>query len=68
MGTTSHLRVKDVADLLGCSVSTVWSWVRKGYLPRPYRIGSRFSFWNQQDIENSLNKFLSVSDKEASHG
>ncbi len=46
-----RIRVKEVAQLLGCSVSTVWSWVRKGYLPPPQRVGRRFSFWLREEIE-----------------
>lgn len=51
----NRLRVKEVAFLLGCSVSTVWAWVKKGYLPPPHRIGTRFSFWLREEVEGVAN-------------
>lgn len=46
-----RIRVREVAALLGCSISTVWAWTRKGYLPQPQRIGRRFTFWLRADIQ-----------------
>lgn len=48
---TPRIRVREVASILGCTVSTVWAWVKKGYLPQPYRIGNRFTYWLRSDIE-----------------
>lgn len=45
-----RIRVKEVAYILGCSVSTVWAWVRAGIIPQPMRVGSRFSFWLREEI------------------
>lgn len=45
-----RIRVKEVANILGCSVSTVWAWARAGYLPQPKRVGSRFSYWRRDEI------------------
>lgn len=46
-----RIRVKAVAQLLDCSVSTVWAWVKKGLLPPPHRVGTRFSYWLKAEIE-----------------
>lgn len=46
-----RIRVKEVAQILGCGVSTVWAWARAGYIPQPMKVGSRFSFWLRNDIE-----------------
>lgn len=46
-----RIRVKEVARILGCGVSTVWAWVKKGYVPKPQRVGSRFTYWLRADIE-----------------
>lgn len=46
-----RIRVKTVARILGCSVSTVWAWVKKGYLPPPRKVGTRFSYWLKSEIE-----------------
>lgn len=48
--TTPRIRVKEVAELLNCSVSTVWAWVKNGHLPRPHRVGNRFTYWLRADI------------------
>lgn len=45
-----RIRVKEVAHILGCSISTVWAWVRAGIIPQPTRVGSRFSFWLREEI------------------
>lgn len=45
-----RIRVKEVARILGCSVSTVWAWVRAGLIPQPTRVGTRFSFWLREEI------------------
>jgi len=44
------LRRKDVAKLLGVKVSTIDSWLAKGYLPRPMRLG-RLPVWDKAEIE-----------------
>lgn len=46
-----RIRVQEVAHILGCGVSTVWAWVRRGHIPPPKRVGSRFSFWLRSEIE-----------------
>lgn len=46
-----RIRVKEVAHILGCSVSTVWAWARAGLIPQPTRVGSRFSFWLREEIQ-----------------
>ena len=45
-----RIRVNEVARILGCSVSTVWAWVRAGLIPQPTRVGTRFSFWLREEI------------------
>lgn len=46
-----RMRVREVAKRLGCSVSTVWAWVKKGYLPKPRKVGTKFSYWLRSEIE-----------------
>lgn len=49
------LRAKDVANILGCSESSVWSWARKNpAFPKPKRFGQRFTFWTMESIEAFL--------------
>lgn len=51
VSTSPRIRVREVSQLMGCSVSTVWSWVRRGLLPEPHRVGTRFSYWIRSEIE-----------------
>lgn len=51
MYESPRIRVKEVAALLGCSVSTVWSWTKRGIIPAPQRVGPRFTYWLRSDIE-----------------
>lgn len=53
-----RIRVKEVARILGCSVSTVWAWSKAGLIPRPTRVGNRFTFWLRDEILNyAINKY-----------
>ena len=51
MNESPRIRVKEVAALLGCSVSTVWAWSKRGIIPAPQRVGPRFTYWLRGDIE-----------------
>lgn len=46
-----RIRVKEVSKILGCAVSTVWAWANKGYIPKPRRVGPKFSFWLRSEID-----------------
>ena len=62
-----RIRVKDVAKILDCSVSTVWSWVKNGYIPEPYRVGSRFTYWLRADIEKIARGVQAKTDNDELH-
>jgi excisionase family DNA binding protein len=47
------LNVKEVAELFGCGVSTIWRWTQNGILPRPIRIGG-ITRWHRNEIEKVL--------------
>ena len=47
------MRPTDVALYYNIAVNTVWRWLKIGILPEPTRIGSRFTFWKREDIENT---------------
>lgn len=55
-----RIRVKEVAALLNCSVSTVWAWAKKGIIPAPQRIGPRFTYWLRADIETAATADLNT--------
>jgi len=54
MAETYSIRIRDkeVAVILGCGKSTVWSWVktRPGF-PQPRREGRRCTYWLRSEVE-----------------
>lgn len=47
------LTVKEVADLLRCSVATVWNWSAQGLIPRPVKIGGA-TRWRKSDLTRKV--------------
>ena len=53
-----RIRDREVAAILGCCKSTVWSWAksRPGF-PQPRREGLRYTYWLRHEVENyALNR------------
>lgn len=48
------LNVKEVAALLGASVSTIWRWSKEGTMPKPMKFGVQITRWKKSDLENFL--------------
>ncbi len=48
------LDVREVAQILGIAVRTVWRLSATGELPAPVRIGARIVRWRLSDIEQYL--------------
>lgn len=47
------LRVGEVADILGCSKSTVWRQSSAGILPAPIKIGHT-ARWSEHEIQETI--------------
>lgn len=69
MSSTKQLiRVKEVAELLGFGVSTIWRKVKEDpSFPRPHKISERITVWQLSEILNWINVQCSNS-KEDSNG
>jgi prophage regulatory protein len=50
------LRVRDVVVRVPVSKSTWWAWVRKGYAPRPIRVGENVTCWRESEINAFIEK------------
>lgn len=51
----SYLNIKEVADFLRVSESTVERWQRQGVLPPFYQITPRSErFWNPKELESMI--------------
>jgi predicted DNA-binding transcriptional regulator AlpA len=49
------LNVKEVSELVGLGVSTVWKQVRKGNFPAPIKIGGA-TRWRRIDLETLFSR------------
>ena len=54
MAKVKLLRVKEVAEMLGIGVSTVWHYVKIGKLPKPIKFGDRAPAWRLSELEEWL--------------
>ena len=69
--TRQKLRIRDceVAAILGCCKSTVWSWVksRPGF-PQPRREGARYTYWLRHEVESyALNGITKINEVRNGH-
>jgi excisionase family DNA binding protein len=47
----SHYRPKDIAALFGVHLRTVYTWIAKGDLPAPSKLGPKILFWPKEQID-----------------
>ena len=45
------LRVKQVSELTGIAVSTIWKYVRLEQFPKPFKLSMRVTVWKNNEIE-----------------
>jgi len=45
-----YLRVKAVAQTCAVSVTTIWTKVRAGTFPKPFKLGPRTTVWDAADV------------------
>ncbi|MDP1523303.1 AlpA family transcriptional regulator [Methylotenera sp.] len=48
-------RVKQLAELLNVSKSSIWGWVKLGSFPQPIKLATNVTAWREVDICNWLN-------------
>jgi prophage regulatory protein len=49
---TKILRARDVAERLGCNVTTVYRWASSGSFPKQIRLSSACVGWREDEIES----------------
>lgn len=64
MNSRPLLTVADVSDLTGFSVRTIYDMVNDGRIPKPRKIGPRFTRWLRADIEQWINDGCPTSTSE----
>ena len=48
---TRFLRIPDVVKKTGLGKSTIWLWVKEGKFPKPIKLSSRVTVWEESNIE-----------------
>ena len=56
MAEIRYLKVKELAQRLGVSRSTIWEWSRTGKLPKPVKLGDAVTRWRSDEVEAALEK------------
>ena len=59
--TTSWMRDRDIAALIGCSRRHVWFLVSAGRIPRPVKISTRCARWPREVIADALTKLANAN-------
>ena len=50
------INVREVAELLGVNVRTIWRLSQRGEIPAPIRLGSRILRWRLADLREHLDR------------
>lgn len=56
------LRPKAVAERLGIARVTLFQWVQKGKFPKPTKLSTKVSVWDETAVEDWLNAKKEVQD------
>jgi prophage regulatory protein len=65
METKKFLRAKEVAQMLGIGISTVWYYVKIGNLPEPIRLGKRVTVWKLSDLNEWMEERIGQGEERA---
>ena len=47
-----YIRLQDVMRKTGIAKSTIWLWVKEDKFPKPIKLSSRITVWDESEIEN----------------
>lgn len=47
-------RSRELKQLLGLPLSTIYDWMKRGEFPKPIKIGKRAVAWKKEDIDRWL--------------
>ncbi len=50
----AYVNIQTVKALFGCSSATVWREVKRGHIPKPYKLSIRTTRWNVGELRTSL--------------
>ena len=55
-----YMRVKQVAEALGISKSSVWRWTNESKLPQPIKLTNRTTVWRSVEVEAAIEKLAAA--------
>ncbi|WP_273688394.1 helix-turn-helix transcriptional regulator [Ketogulonicigenium vulgare] len=58
----AYAGTKLMCEMLDVSETTLWEWVKRGFIPKPVRIGDRSNRWRWSDVEASLHGAVDLQD------
>jgi predicted DNA-binding transcriptional regulator AlpA len=50
----AYVNIESVKALFGCSSATVWREVKRGHIPKPYKLAMRTTRWNVGELRQAL--------------
>jgi len=55
-----YMRVKQVAEAIGISKSSVWRWSSEGRLPKPIKLTNRTTVWKSEEVDAAIEKLAAA--------
>ena len=49
---SNFLRIKEVMKMTGIARSTIWLWVGEGKFPKPIKLSTRITIWEEEKVNN----------------
>lgn len=62
-----YLRINQVIEKLGLKKPTIYSYMKRGLLPKPVKLG-RVSIWLESEVDAALHERIVVRDSSAKRG
>ena len=50
----AYVNIQSVKALFGCSAATVWREVKRGGIPKPYKLAKRTTRWKVDELREAL--------------
>ncbi|MEC9038776.1 hypothetical protein CF392_04920 [Tamilnaduibacter salinus] len=60
-----YYNVHDIAERYGVARHTIWRWVKDGFFPRPYMLGTGTARWSEEDLRSFDEECATVVPKKA---
>lgn len=55
---TRLLRIKEVSEISGLKLSTIWKYVKLQEFPQPFKLSMRVTVWDSNEVDEWVQKQL----------